>query len=160
MIAHIFKHARDRLNFRGEVPVAKRLHAAKRFLRLEGEMIRMRHKAGDSGIRVALARATMFDVLLTHLFDYAMEACRRTLGDAPSSVAIIALGGYGRAELSPRSDIDIMFLFPPKIKSAILKPFQETLTNEILYILWDCGLKIGHSTPPIKNAILKANLAI
>ncbi len=156
MIAHIFKHARDRLNFRGEVPVAKRLHAAKRFLRLEGEMIRMRHKAGDSGIRVALARATMFDVLLTHLFDYAMEACRRTLGDAPSSVAIIALGGYGRAELSPRSDIDIMFLFPPKIKSAILKPFQETLTNEILYILWDCGLKIGHSTRTIEEVMLEA----
>jgi [protein-PII] uridylyltransferase len=68
----------------------------------------------------------------------------------------VALGGYGRCELSPWSDVDVMFLFPTKTKPADAKPLQEYLTNEILYILWDCGLKVGHSTRTIDDAFAEA----
>ena len=69
-------------------------------------------------------------------------------------------GGYGRGELSPLSDVDVMFLFPTKTKPADAKPLQQHLTDEILYILWDCGLKVGHSTRTIDEAFIEARREI
>lgn len=156
MIGRIQKHARERLHFVGETPVAKRLAACKAFLRLESAMIRMRHDAGESGLAVARARAAMIDVMLTHLFDYATNSYIRKHGEMPVPVAMVALGGFGRGELSPLSDIDIMFLYPSKAKPAVVKPLQEHLTDEILYVLWDCGLKVGHSTRTVDEVFVQA----
>ena len=156
VIGRIQKHARERLNFVGEVPTPKRLSACKTFLRLESAMIRMRHDAGESGLTITRARSGMIDVMLSHLFDYAIAAYERKHGKLFTPVCLLALGGYGRSELSPLSDIDIMFLFPSKMKEASVKPLQEHLINEILYILWDCGLKVGHSTRTIDEAFAEA----
>ena len=156
MTGRLQKHARERLNFVGDLPVAERLAACKTFLRLESAMIRMRHDAGEPGLDIAHARAAMVDVLLAHLFDYALATYVRKHGEMPSSVALVALGGYGRAELSPLSDIDLLFLFPPKAKPLVIKPLQEHLSNEILYVLWDCGLKVGHSTRTVDETFTEA----
>jgi len=156
MIGRLQKHALERLNFVGEVPTAKRLAACKVFLRLESAMIRMHHDAGESGLSVVKARATMIDVMLEHLFNYAASSWNRNNGALPADVCLVALGGYGRGELSPLSDIDIMFLFPSKVKLPVVKPLQEHLINEILYILWDCGLKVGHSTRTVDDVFAEA----
>jgi [protein-PII] uridylyltransferase len=156
MVGRIHKHARDRLNFQGEVPVAGRLAACKTFLRLESAMIHMHHDAGEPGLKMAQARAAMIDVMLARLFDYAIDSYRRARGELPSPVCLIALGGYGRHELSPQSDIDVMFLFPSKTKPAVVKPLQEHLVNEVLYVLWDCDLKVGHSTRTIDDVFVEA----
>jgi [protein-PII] uridylyltransferase len=156
MVGRIQKHACERLNFQGAVPVATRLAACKTFLRLESAMIRMHHDAGEPGLKIAQARAAMIDVMLGRLFDYALDSYRGSHGEPPSPVSLIALGGYGRRELSPLSDIDLMFLFPAKTKPALVKPLQEHLVNEILYILWDCDLKVGHSTRTIDEAFAEA----
>lgn len=156
MTGRLHQHARERLNFTGEVSAAQRLAACKTFLRLESAMIRMRHEAGDPGLKVAQARASMIDAMLAHLFDYAIDAYVRAHGQLPSPVTLIALGGYGRSELCPLSDIDIMFLFSAKTKPAVMKPLQEHLINEILYILWDCGLKIGHSSRTLDDVFAEA----
>jgi [protein-PII] uridylyltransferase len=156
MVGRIHKHARDRLNFQGEVPRSERLAACKTFLRLESAMIRMHHDAGEAGLKMAQARAAMIDVMLARLFDYAVEAYRRAHQDLPSPVCLIALGGYGRQELSPQSDIDVMFLYPSKTKAAAVKPLQEHLVNEVLYVLWDCDLKVGHSTRTIDEVFVEA----
>jgi [protein-PII] uridylyltransferase len=156
MIGRIKKHALDRLGFAGDVPAAKRLGACKTFIRLESAMIRMRHEAGASGREVARARATMIDVLLSHLFQYACDSWRHARGTEPLPVCLVAIGGYGRGELSPHSDIDIMFLFPSEVGRRRLEPFQGHLVNEILYILWDCGLKIGHSSRTVDEVFAEA----
>ncbi len=156
MAGRIHKHARERLNFPAGAPVAQRLAACKTFLRLESGLIRMHHDAGESGLKIAQARAAMLDVMLGHLFDFAVESYRRAHGSPPSPVCLIALGGYGRHELSPQSDIDVMFLFPSKVKPAAVKPLQEHLGHEILYILWDCDLKVGHSTRTIDDVFGEA----
>ncbi|HEU5081499.1 MAG TPA: [protein-PII] uridylyltransferase [Opitutaceae bacterium] len=156
MSDRILKHALERLNFTPGQPVSARLQACKTFLRLESAMIRMRHDAGDSGLAVVQARAGMIDVLLIHLFDYALATWTQAKGPPPSPVCLVALGGYGRGELSPLSDIDIMFLFPSKVKLAAVKPLQEHLVNEILYMLWDCGLKVGHSTRSVDDVFAEA----
>ncbi len=156
MSGRVQKHARERLNFEGEVPKPQRLAACKTFLRLESALIRMHHDAGEPGTRIVQARAAMLDVMLSHLFDYAVESYQRAHGAIASPVCLIALGGYGRHELSPQSDIDVMFLFPSKVKPAVVKPLQEHLVNEILYILWDCDLKVGHSTRTIDEVFGEA----
>ena len=156
MSGRVQKHALERLNFKGEVSVQERTNACKTFLRLESAMIRMRHEAGASGLETVARRAAMIDVMLSHLFDYALNAWRQRHGELPSPVALVALGGYGRAELSPLSDIDIMFLFPSKVRPALVHPLQEHLTNEILYPLWDCNLKIGHSTRTVDEVFVEA----
>ncbi len=156
MTGRVLKHARERLNFEGEVSLATRLAACRTFLRLESAMIRMHHDAGEPGLKIAQARAGMIDIMLGRLFDYALTTYRRTRGEPPAAVCLIALGGYGRHELSPLSDIDVMFLLPAKTKPGPVKPLLEHLVNEVLYVLWDCDLKVGHSTRAIDEVFVEA----
>jgi len=160
MSGRLQKHALERLRFEGEVTVERRLAACRTFLRLESAMIRMRHDAGASGLETARERAAMVDLMLGHLHDYAVTAYTRLHGPPPYPMTLVALGGYGRAELSPLSDIDLMFLFPSKVKEAVVKPMQEYLTREILYVLWDCGLKVGHSTRSVDEVFAEARTDI
>src|SRR5687768_3458409 len=153
---NIAQRAGQRLKFIGDLPVSARLAACKEFLRTEMERLRERHKAGASGITICNERAQIMDALLTHLFDYAAQSYQQARGAVPAPVTLVALGGYGRGELSPWSDVDVMFLFPTKTKPAEAKPLQEHLTNEILYILWDLGLKVAHSTRTIDDAFTEA----
>ncbi len=153
-------HASERLRFVGEVSVPQRLAACKEFLKIEMAALRDRHSAGASGLSVAHDRSAIIDAMLSRLFDYANESFARKHGPLPAPVALVALGGYGRGELCPLSDIDVMFLFPTKTKPALAKPLQEHLTNEILYPLWDCGLKVGHSTRTIDEAFEEARREI
>lgn len=155
-IGRIQKHARERLDFAPDAPRAERLAACKTFLRLESAMIRMRHDGGESGLAVAQARSAMVDVMLSHLFTHAISSFERSFGGLPAACALLALGGYGRGELSPLSDIDIMFLFPSKVKSAALAPLQQHLVDEVLYVLWDCGLKVGYSTRTVDDVFAEA----
>ena len=112
--------------------------------------------AGGSGLAVARNRAGLVDELLRCLFGHALETYRQTHGAPPTPVALVAFGGYGRGELSPHSDIDVMFLFPAKTKPAVAKSLQEHLSNEILYPLWDCDLKVGHSTRTVDEVFIEA----
>jgi [protein-PII] uridylyltransferase len=155
-IGRIQKHARARLDFAPDAPRADRLGACKAFLRLESAMIRMRHDGGESGLAVSQARAAMVDVMLSHLFDHALASYQRAQGALPSPCSLLALGGYGRGELSPLSDIDIMFLFPSKVRLQTIQPLQQHLIDEVLYVLWDCGLKVGHSTRTIDDVFAEA----
>jgi [protein-PII] uridylyltransferase len=67
---------------------------------------------------------------------------------ASEHLAVIAVGGYGRAEMAPFSDVDLMFLTPYKITA-----WAESVIESMLYILWDLKLKVGHSSRTIKDCI-------
>lgn len=133
-----------------------RLAACKAFLQAAAMGWRARHEAGASGLAVAQTRSATMDDLIRGLFNYAIQTYERTHGPLPTPVALVALGGYGRGELSPHSDIDVMFLFPAKTKPALVKALQEHLSNEILYPLWDCELKVGHSTRNVDEVFIEA----
>ena len=56
-------------------------------------------------------------------------------------VALVAIGGFGRAELNPHSDIDFMFLHEGQVAAGKPLPFLAKLIDGVLYPLWDIGLK-------------------
>lgn len=135
---------------------AKRLAACKSFLEAQTAHLKASHDSGTSGLAITKARAAYIDVLVRQLFDLAIKSFQETHRAKPTPVCLVALGGYGRSELSPLSDIDLMFLFPTKTNAQAVKPFMEHLTNEILYPLWDCDLKVGHSTRTVDEVFVEA----
>ena len=61
---------------------------------------------------------------------------------------MIAVGGYGRAEMAPFSDVDLLFLTPWKTT-----PWAESVVETMLYIFWDLHLKVGHATRTVKDCL-------
>ena len=70
---------------------------------------------------------------------------------AKNPYAVVALGGYGRAEQCVYSDVDLLFLFEKKVPRV-----AEDLVREIVYPLWDMGLDVGHATRSIKECVSMA----
>ncbi len=63
-------------------------------------------------------------------------------------IAVFAVGGYGRGEMAPQSDVDLLFLTPYKIT-----PWAESVIESMLYILWDLKLKVGHASRTIRDCL-------
>jgi len=63
-------------------------------------------------------------------------------------LSIISVGGYGRREMAPFSDVDLLFLTPYK-----MTPWSENAIETVLYLLWDLKLKVGHSSRSIKDCL-------
>ncbi|MDO5703871.1 MAG: [protein-PII] uridylyltransferase, partial [Paracoccus sp. (in: a-proteobacteria)] len=63
-------------------------------------------------------------------------------------LAVLAVGGYGRAEMAPGSDIDLLFLTPYKVTG-----WAESVVESMLYMLWDMKLKVGHSIRTVDDCL-------
>ena len=128
----------------------------KNFLKVENHRLKLLHRGGAGGREICQARAAMMDVLLR----YIVEAIQKNIPPDKNSAnwALVAIGGYGRGELNPHSDIDFMFLHDGSLVSRG-KPvkYLKELTDGVLYTLWDIGLKIGHSTRSIGDCVNVAN---
>lgn len=66
-------------------------------------------------------------------------------------IALMAVGGYGRAEMAPHSDVDLLFLSPWKIT-----PWAESVIETMLYTLWDLKLKVGHASRTVRECVRAA----
>jgi [protein-PII] uridylyltransferase len=86
-----------------------------------------------------LVRVAMEAALLAHPLANPTEAER---------IAILGVGGYGRAEMAPQSDVDLLFLTPWKVT-----PWAESVIETLLYILWDLKLKVGHASRTVKDCL-------
>ncbi|MEO0508230.1 MAG: [protein-PII] uridylyltransferase [Verrucomicrobiota bacterium] len=160
LFRRLHKHAQKRLVFDPGVSRSKQLPAYKRYMELENTMLERYHRKGDSGLKVCQARAAMVDVVIENLFLAALDLYTTEHGQLPCKMAVLATGGYGRRELNPCSDIDIMFLYPERISGKNFEKFQEVLAEEILYPLWDLGLKVGHASRNAKEVIAEAKREI
>src|SRR5207247_6969879 len=90
--------------------------------------------------------------LIRHLFTQ-ISAQHTSQFPAPNRrFALVAQGGYGRGELNPQSDIDLLFLYSWKVS-----PFVESVTEKLLYTLWDAGLQVGHATRSIADCLRLAH---
>ncbi|MCA8879905.1 MAG: [protein-PII] uridylyltransferase [Rhodobacteraceae bacterium] len=68
--------------------------------------------------------------------------------DTAEKIAVLGVGGYGRAEMSPFSDVDLLFLTPWKITA-----FAESVIESMLYMLWDMRLKVGHASRTVADCL-------
>ncbi len=153
-------HAQKRLVFDPGIPRNQQLSAYKRYLELENKMLKRFHQRGESGKEICQMRAMMIDVVIENLFLSALDLYLTKYGKLKFRMAVVATGGYGRAELNPHSDIDIMFLYPDDAESEALTRFQELMAEEILYPLWDLGLKVGHASRNTKEVLKEINIEI
>ena len=107
-----------------------------------------RHRQGAGGMEVAAAYSTVMDHLIRYLFSsLGAELLPRFRGQG-AGLALIAQGGYGRGELNPYSDIDLLFLHEGKAGS-----FFQALNERLLHTLWDIGLDVGHATRRIADCV-------
>jgi [protein-PII] uridylyltransferase len=136
---------------------AQELARYKTFLKIESHRLKMLHRAGASGLQICHGRAAIIDLLLLHLWDTAKSSLSEQAQKEFPPIALIAIGGFGRAELNPHSDIDFMFLHSRQIAGSRPLPHLSKIIDGILYPLWDIGLKVGHSVRSIEDCIKVAN---
>ncbi len=134
----------------GQVTSAESAALVMDFIKTEEKNILERHRSGAGGLEITSARAALLDAVLEVMFE---AAIKRQKGAAPE-VALLAQGGYGRGQLNPGSDLDLLFLLP-RASNKIPKSIS-TIIEEILYILWDAGFKVGHACRSIAECISEA----
>ena len=106
----------------------------------------------SAGHEITAGHAFLIDQIIRVMHDHVIEDLyppnNRTKGER---LTIMAVGGYGRAEMAPHSDIDIAFITPGK-----QTPWCEQVIEAMLYLLWDLGLKVGHSSRSIDEMVRMA----
>ena len=147
--------AEARLSFSPNATPVERLARYKNFLKVESHRLKLLHRAGADGIEICQARAAILDGLLRHLWNEATAGLPKQKEFPP--VALVAIGGFGRAELNPHSDIDFMFLHEGQVAGGKPLPWLAKLIDGILYPLWDIGLKIGYSVRNLDDCVKVAN---
>jgi len=124
------------------------IRLSRRYIQRARELLLEKHRDGAGGVEIVSAYTTIMDHLVRHLFATAgSDFSRRFPGKLPPC-AVVAQGGYGRGELNPQSDIDLLFLYSWKIS-----PYVETVTEVILYTLWDAGLQVGSAVRTVAESM-------
>ncbi len=136
---------------------ADKLAVYKSFLKVQTHRLKIEHRAGGDGRKICEARAAILDALLRHLWNSAKASLSLQAQKEFPSIALVAIGGYGRAELNPHSDIDFMFLHEGQVAVGKPLPHLAKLIDGVLYPLWDIGLKVGHAVRSIEDCVSVAN---
>jgi [protein-PII] uridylyltransferase len=102
-----------------------------------------------AGSEAAHAYAFLTDQILRLAYDYVTTILHPLSNPTTSErLLLMAVGGYGRGEMALHSDVDIVFVTPWKATG-----WTETVIETILYLLWDLGLKVGHSSRAVDELI-------
>jgi len=149
--------AEARLTFSSTTAPAEKLARYKTFLKVESHRLKLLHRGGADGREICQARAAILDALLRHLWVTAKSNLSAEAQQEFPPLALVAIGGFGRAELNPHSDIDFMFLHTGQVVAGKPLPYLAKLTDGILYPLWDLGLKIGYSVRDLDDCVKVAN---
>ena len=106
-----------------------------------------RHLNGEGGFKTCLYWSDFLDSIIIDLLKDISD------GSGMDDFSLIALGGYGRRELCPKSDIDLLFLYGNKTSFEAGK-----IHTKVIPTLWDIGFKVGHSTRTLDDCIAIAEI--
>src|SRR5215475_928737 len=127
-----------------------RLELLRQHLSQNIDFLKDAHLGGASGQQSVQAYASFMDGFLSTLFRLAMDDAKKE-GAPPAPVVLVALGGYGRGELGPLSDLDLMVIYDGE-----MGPYIQRVTQGLLYTLWDLGLTVGHSVRSLPDCVAMA----
>ena len=99
--------------------------------------------------KTVVAYSYLTDCMVSCVFDVAINHLHPLPNPTEGErLSLLAVGGYGRAEMAPYSDVDLLFLTPYKITA-----WAESAIESMLYIFWDLHLKVGHASRTVKDCI-------
>ena len=104
------------------------------------------------GAEYVKAHAIIMDKIISIIYSTVVAKFGATQSKKINGLSILAVGGYGRGELAPHSDIDLLFLYQNNQLSM-----HQHIIEYILYLLWDLGLKVGHASRTIDHCIEAAS---
>jgi len=136
--------SRSGLTFRPDVL------AAREWLAVERQKLRQQHDAGSPGIQVCARLTELFDQVLLRLYQSALADTPDHAAEFQGEVALVALGGYGRGDVAPYSDVDLLILHSWGAANVSL------LARRLLHDLYDVGLELGHSVRTPQDVIRAA----
>lgn len=110
------------------------------------------HEKNPFGHELARRHSDLVDEVVSSLFSRALDELGLNTGAGLKDIAVVALGGYGRRELCPFSDIDLMVLHRIKDKTLL-----TLIAEKVFYPLWDLGLQVGHGMRTVKESLQMAS---
>ena len=122
---------------------------AKSTLNTTEDALKERFVKDNDGVLYLGARALIVDHVIMAIFDK-VTTLLPSEKDSPT-LSLMATGGYGRGELCPKSDIDLLFVTSVQVDKAI-----SAMIEMMLYVLWDLGLTVGHATRSIRQQMKAA----
>jgi len=132
--------------------LTKPIAVLKNLIKVEQDKIKQFHRSGAGGREVVQVHTSLIDSVICHLIEE-LAASRKK--PSPSTLleefSLIAVGGYGRGELNPCSDIDLLFLTSKNIRRS-----TDLLIQDFIPILWDLGLQVGSSCRTPQECLLLA----
>ncbi len=129
-------------DFRSALTSAGDIRQVRRALDTTDRALESRFRDGEDVAMLVRLRAAVIDTLITKLWQ------RRAPGN---DIALVAVGGYGRGELHPYSDVDLMLLVESRPDEAAQQRISDFLTD-----LWDAGIELGHSVRTVKQCRTEA----
>ena len=147
----IFDTNKVNIFFRSDAPKRTELVSLLKKLKSSGfEKISLELTKKPLNARKAVTSyAFLTDCLVKATWEFATKVQFPTYNPTDAEkLSVISVGGYGRREMAPYSDVDLLFLTPYKIT-----PWAESVIETVLYLLWDLKLKVGHSSRSIRDCL-------
>lgn len=121
------------------------------------ETLRAAYKAAKAALIERFETASNVDSLMQALGRATDDALKGawSASDMPASATLVAVGGYGRGELAPYSDVDILVLLPDPVPQAEEADINERV-ERFIGMAWDLGLDIGSSVRSVEQCIAEA----
>ena len=132
--------------------LTKPISVLKSLIKVEQDKIKQFHRSGAGGREVVQVHTSLIDSVICHLIEE-LAASRKNPSASTllEEFSLIAVGGYGRGELNPYSDIDLLFLTSKNIRRS-----TDLLIQDFIPILWDLGLEVGSSCRTQQECLLLA----
>ncbi|MGL4460629.1 MAG: hypothetical protein ACRC1K_00630, partial [Planctomycetia bacterium] len=120
-----------------------------RWLAGERALLKQRYEAGEKGRPLAVAVSRLYEEAVVRLYDANLAKLNSNdRGAVESELALVCVGGFGRGELAPHSDVDLLFLQSPDSDPAVEK-FARHMVRDV----WDAGLALGHTIATAKGTL-------
>ena len=136
----------------GPDPPPSPLPALRRLLKTETERLRIRHRFGRAGREVAAARSDLVDVVVGRACGLAAAEYAPRLSVGQDQIAVVALGGYGRRELAPFSDVEVLFLQADEGDEDV-----RAVVERALALLGESGLTVRHGIHTVTECVALAS---